>query len=68
MTAQTIDRPAQSPRMLTIDETAALLRLHRMTVYRLAREGKLPSVKVTGNRRLVPAAEIEKLLTVPSGA
>lgn len=54
------------PLMLTVDETAALLRLHRLTVYKQAREGKLPSVKI-GGRRLVPAAAIERLLTVPGG-
>ncbi|MDP9365277.1 MAG: helix-turn-helix domain-containing protein [Chloroflexota bacterium] len=66
MSAQTIDRPAQTPRMLTIDEAAAVLRMHRVTVYRHVNGGRLPSVKV-GGRRLVPAAELDKLLTPQAG-
>ena len=67
MSAKTIEATAQAPRMLTIDETAALLRLHRVTVYKHVSGGRLPSVKI-GGRRLVPAAELDKLLTVPPQA
>ncbi len=40
---------AKSPapaRMLTLHEVAKYLRLHRSTVYRLAREGIIPGCKV----------------------
>lgn len=40
-----------APEILTIGEIAALLHLHVMTVYRLAKEGKLPGFKVGGRWR-----------------
>ena len=35
--------------ILTVEQVAEFLRLHVMTVYRLAKEGKIPGFKV-GNR------------------
>ena len=40
-----------SPEILTVDQVADLLHLHAMTVYRLAKEGKLPGFKVGGRWR-----------------
>ncbi|MBI1953901.1 MAG: helix-turn-helix domain-containing protein [Candidatus Omnitrophica bacterium] len=40
-----------SPEILTINQVADLLHLHEMTVYRLAKEGKLPGFKVGGRWR-----------------
>ena len=37
--------------IFTIDEVARLLHLHRMTVYRFAKQGKLPGFKVGGRWR-----------------
>jgi excisionase family DNA binding protein len=37
--------------ILKIDQVAELLQLHVMTVYRLAKEGKLPGFKVGGRWR-----------------
>ena len=37
--------------LLNIEEVAKVLQLHAMTVYRLAREGKLPGFKVGGRWR-----------------
>jgi len=38
-------------RILTVRETAAYLRMNRMTIYRLAQAGKIPAFKVGGNWR-----------------
>ena len=38
--------PASSIMMMTLGEVARYLRLHRSTVYRLAREGIIPGCKV----------------------
>lgn len=57
------DRPAPSPRMLTAEEVATELRMHRLSIYRLIRKGTIPAVKV-GGRLLIPAAELDRLLTV----
>lgn len=46
---------------LSIPETAELLGLATITVYRMAEAGRLPSVKL-GSRRMVPAAKLEALL------
>lgn len=40
-----------SPEILTVDQVADFLHLHAMTVYRLAKEGKLPGFKVGGRWR-----------------
>lgn len=40
-----------SPEILTVDQVADLLHLHSMTVYRLAKEGRLPGFKVGGRWR-----------------
>jgi len=47
--------------VLTVSETAALLRMNRNSVYRALHRGELPSVKV-GRRLLVPRAALERLL------
>jgi excisionase family DNA binding protein len=36
---------------MTLDEVAKFLRLHKSTVYRMAREGRLPGNKVAGQWR-----------------
>lgn len=40
-----------APEILTVGEVAAFLHLHAMTIYRLAKEGKLPGFKVGGRWR-----------------
>jgi excisionase family DNA binding protein len=39
----------RKPRLMTIDEVARYLRIHRSTVYRLAKTGRIPASKV-GNK------------------
>lgn len=39
------------PTIMTLDEVANFLRLHKSTVYRMAREGRLPGNKVAGQWR-----------------
>lgn len=40
-----------APEILTVEQVAELLHLHPMTVYRLAKGGKLPGFKVGGRWR-----------------
>ena len=42
----------RKPMLITIDEAAQYLRFHPSTVYRLARRGELPAVKVGKQWRL----------------
>jgi excisionase family DNA binding protein len=51
---QTTVRPdrGRKPILITIDEAAQYLRFHPSTVYRLARRGELPAVKVGKQWRL----------------
>lgn len=42
----------EGPEVLTLDEAAAFLRLHRETVRRLLQRGVLPGVKVGGTWRI----------------
>ena len=41
------------PKLLTVDEVAEILRVSKMTVYRLAEKRELPSVKVGRSIRIV---------------
>ena len=47
--------------LLTADEVAPLVRLHRDTVYRLAREGVIRSV-LQGRQRRIPRAAVDEYL------
>ncbi|BBY54209.1 helix-turn-helix domain-containing protein [Mycobacterium koreense] len=48
-------------RLLTVPEAADALRVGRTMVYAMLRDGRLSGVKI-GRRRLVPAAEIDRLI------
>ena len=39
----------EQPAMMTVREVAGYLRVHEMTIYRMARHGEIPACKV-GNR------------------
>lgn len=52
--------------LLTAEEAARYLRLHMKSVYRLAREGKIPSRKVGGSWRFHREA-LERWLTKGKG-
>jgi len=49
------------PRLLTIDEVADRLRVHRSTVFRLIRDGELESYRVA-DRRLVSEHDLATYL------
>ena len=40
-----------APEILTVEQIAEFLHLHVMTIYRLAKQGKLPGFKVGGRWR-----------------
>ena len=48
--------PNEEDRLLRVEEVAAKLRLSRTTVYRMAAEGKLPSIRIAFSRRFSPSA------------
>lgn len=50
------------PDVLTVDETAAVLRLGRNTVYEAIREGCLPAIRIK-RRILVPKAALKRFLS-----
>jgi excisionase family DNA binding protein len=45
-------RPFTEARLLTVNEVAGLLRVSRMTVYRMIKEGEMPAVRVGRGYRL----------------
>ena len=45
-------RPFTEARLLTVNEVADLLRVSRMTVYRMIKEGEMPAVRVGRGYRL----------------
>lgn len=46
---------------LTVEETAQLLRVHKNTIYRWVREGRLPSTRI-GKQWRIPREALERLL------
>ena len=49
------------PTVLTIPETAKILRIGRNSAYEAARTGEIPTVKI-GKRLLVPRKALERIL------
>lgn len=55
--------PDNLPAVLTVEETAKLLRIGRQAAYQAVRNGTIASVRI-GRRRLVPKAVLDRLLAV----
>jgi len=49
-------------KLLTVKEAAQMLQVHRSTIYRLSREGRLPIVKLAAGISRVRMGDIEDLL------
>jgi len=43
--------PPEMPKVLTVEEAAAYLHVHRSTIYRLLRQGKLPGFRIGSDWR-----------------
>ena len=56
-----LDRPLSDVRFLTVAEVAALMRVSKMTVYRLVHGGGLPAVRV-GRSFRVPEQAVHEYL------
>jgi excisionase family DNA binding protein len=59
--------PAAPQTMLTVGETAELLRCSESLIYAQLKDGRLRGVKV-GRRRLIPSAEIDRLIAGDAAA
>ncbi len=53
--------PLAEVKLLTVAEVAAILRLSKMTVYRMVNSGALPALKV-GRSVRVPASAVDEYL------
>ncbi|PPK93491.1 excisionase family DNA binding protein [Kineococcus xinjiangensis] len=58
------DRPLTDVRFLTVAEVASLMRVSKMTVYRLVHHGELPAVRV-GRSFRVPEHAVHEYLRQP---
>lgn len=56
---------APYPEMLTVDEVAAILRIHTRSVQRWAREGRIASVRV-GRSYRIPRSDILRWILASS--
>jgi excisionase family DNA binding protein len=54
-----------APLLLTPEEAAATLRLSRTKIYALIKDGRLPSIKIDGSRR-IPAAALPQWIAQQS--
>ena len=61
MSAQPPDAPLAEVRFLTVAEVAALMRVSKMTVYRLVHSGEIPAVRV-GRSFRVPEKAVHDYL------
>ena len=52
----------QHPTIMTLEEVAKYLRVHKSTIYRMAREGSIPSSKVANQWRFRKARIDEWLM------
>lgn len=52
---------SEQPTIMTVREVAGYLRMHEMTIYRMARHGEIPAFKV-GNRWRFNRRRIEQWL------
>jgi len=50
-------------KLYTIQQTADFLTIHKQNLYKLLREGKIKSVKVTPRRSVIFKSEIERYLS-----
>lgn len=55
--------PQSIPKLLTVNEVAELMRVSRMTVYRLIHSGELPAVRA-GKSFRIPAVAVKELLDI----
>lgn len=60
---QPVQTAWNSVHLLTIAEVAAWARVHRKTVYRWVRDGKLPAIQFGGRTVRVPEAAVAEFLT-----
>jgi excisionase family DNA binding protein len=51
----------------TIEQAAEKLSLSRATAYQLAREGRLPVIRISDRRLIVPKRALEKMLEAGQG-
>lgn len=58
------DKPLGEVRFLTVAEVATVMRVSKMTVYRLVHSGDLPAVRV-GRSFRVPEQAVEDYLRTP---
>lgn len=56
-----------APELLTVDQTAEMLNLHRTTVYELIRSGELDSLKIGASRRIPRKAVTRFIAEYPLG-
>jgi len=64
--SQTLQKDNNESMVLTVGETARLLRLSKTTVYDQIRQGSVPSIRL-GKRILIPRAALMRKLEEASG-
>ena len=63
---QTLQKDSNDSLVLTVGETAKLLRLSKTTVYDQIRQGSIPSIRI-GKRILIPRAALMRKLEEAMG-
>jgi excisionase family DNA binding protein len=60
------DRTQGLPELLTVAEVAALVRVSKMTIYRMIRKGELPAIAV-GKSYRIPKEDVRRLTQARGG-
>jgi excisionase family DNA binding protein len=60
------DRTQGLPELLTVAEVAALVRVSKMTIYRMIRKGELPAIAV-GKSYRIPIEHVRRLTQLRGG-
>ncbi len=58
--------PSVERQTLSVEESARYLGISRWLAYKMAQDGRMPTVRL-GARRVVPKAALDRILEVPAG-
>jgi excisionase family DNA binding protein len=62
-TKKALSEPADTPKVLSVNEAAAYLRVGRNTIYNLLNSGRLSKLDAGFRRRLIKRGELDEIIS-----